>query len=384
MSTRAKPSGWAFGEILTSAQMNIVDQNAANDIDGVNGGDYTPSAPVRIKGKGLSVGIATGDDTPLSTANTKWLGAAMDMSCGPAVALTMNNICSYNEGLMIATCGSTDKIASSKDDGFSWVDKSASLSPAQSISLVSCAAGAGIILLGGNSAKLYNGVDETAFSNFTLPGSPTRIGRLHYSPTHSLFIAGGNTSSAPYAASITTGLVPTARTVPASITGVNDCTGIAESTAGLLVAAWDNSTKVAFSSDGTTWTASSTTLSSGGYRLAFGDGVFVALIRGGGSAAAYVSTDGNNWSTSGVTKPGSLSVDAFTCLGGVFAMVNGFDLWLSVDKCATWYKHHIQYLAYATSATVRAVYKRLHMQLNDGTNSVNMRSRRLGFSDGSA
>ena len=48
--SRAKPAGWAFGEILTSAQQNQIDTNQANAVDGVDGGTYNLSAPLSILG----------------------------------------------------------------------------------------------------------------------------------------------------------------------------------------------------------------------------------------------------------------------------------------------------------------------------------------------
>lgn len=50
---RTKVSGWAFGEILTSAQMNSLDTDHANAIDGVGGGVYSPSAEIEIADGGL-------------------------------------------------------------------------------------------------------------------------------------------------------------------------------------------------------------------------------------------------------------------------------------------------------------------------------------------
>lgn len=39
--TRVKPLGWAFGELLTAAQMNQLDIDHANAMDGAAGGTYT-------------------------------------------------------------------------------------------------------------------------------------------------------------------------------------------------------------------------------------------------------------------------------------------------------------------------------------------------------
>ncbi len=63
--TNPKPLGWAYGEILTSAQMNSVGSQIPYAIDGNAGGTYAPSDPIIIGGDGLSV---TGALTGLNTA----------------------------------------------------------------------------------------------------------------------------------------------------------------------------------------------------------------------------------------------------------------------------------------------------------------------------
>lgn len=49
--TRAKPGGWALFEILTSAQMNLIDTQLENALDGANGGTYSPIAPLTWRNK---------------------------------------------------------------------------------------------------------------------------------------------------------------------------------------------------------------------------------------------------------------------------------------------------------------------------------------------
>ncbi len=44
--TRANPLGWGLFEELTSAQMNALDIDHANAVDGVGGGAYSPSATI--------------------------------------------------------------------------------------------------------------------------------------------------------------------------------------------------------------------------------------------------------------------------------------------------------------------------------------------------
>jgi hypothetical protein len=56
--TRAKPAGWANGEIFTSTQANAMDVQLPYAVDGNAGGTYAPSNPIVINGDGLDVGGA--------------------------------------------------------------------------------------------------------------------------------------------------------------------------------------------------------------------------------------------------------------------------------------------------------------------------------------
>lgn len=46
--SRSNSLGWALYEVLTSAQMNALDIDHANAIDGADGGTYTPGSPLDI------------------------------------------------------------------------------------------------------------------------------------------------------------------------------------------------------------------------------------------------------------------------------------------------------------------------------------------------
>jgi hypothetical protein len=54
--TRVKPAGWAFGEKLTSDQMNTLDLDHSRAVDGNAGGNYSPSADINISGNRLHFG----------------------------------------------------------------------------------------------------------------------------------------------------------------------------------------------------------------------------------------------------------------------------------------------------------------------------------------
>ena len=53
--SRVYLAGWASFEVLTSAQMNALDIDHSNAIDGAGGGVYSPSDPIEIGGAGFEV-----------------------------------------------------------------------------------------------------------------------------------------------------------------------------------------------------------------------------------------------------------------------------------------------------------------------------------------
>jgi hypothetical protein len=62
--SRVKTLGWSVGEKLASADMNQLDEDHANAIDGKDGGDYTPTSPINITGShGLGNVTVSGDMT---------------------------------------------------------------------------------------------------------------------------------------------------------------------------------------------------------------------------------------------------------------------------------------------------------------------------------
>jgi hypothetical protein len=63
-----KPLGWAFGEILTSSQMNSIATQLPYALDGLNGGTYTLTSPLAIGGSGVTV--SAGLTAPTVTGNT--------------------------------------------------------------------------------------------------------------------------------------------------------------------------------------------------------------------------------------------------------------------------------------------------------------------------
>lgn len=67
--SRVKASGWAFLEVLTSAQMNSLDIDHANSVDGAAGGQYTPSAQLDFRGDG------GGNDSAINLQNPPTIDA---------------------------------------------------------------------------------------------------------------------------------------------------------------------------------------------------------------------------------------------------------------------------------------------------------------------
>lgn len=104
--TRVKVAGWAFGERLTSAQMNALDIDHADAVDGVDGGNYTLSAPLAFTGTvsctnmtvtadlAVTDDVSVGGDLTVVTAATVQGPAALDddvsvggtLSCGVVLA----------------------------------------------------------------------------------------------------------------------------------------------------------------------------------------------------------------------------------------------------------------------------------------------------------
>ena len=62
---RVNPAGWALFEVLTSAQMNSLDINMTQAVDGEGGGTYTPATQIHLDGSataGLDTVKVTGGD----------------------------------------------------------------------------------------------------------------------------------------------------------------------------------------------------------------------------------------------------------------------------------------------------------------------------------
>jgi|SRR3954463_1868413 hypothetical protein len=79
MLSLTKLGGWAFGELLTSVQMEALDASQAKAIDGTGGGTYTPSVKIIINGQGLQVNTLTVTGTLSLLGNTTVGNAPADV-----------------------------------------------------------------------------------------------------------------------------------------------------------------------------------------------------------------------------------------------------------------------------------------------------------------
>lgn len=98
--TNPKPLGWAYGERLTSAQMNSIGSQLPYAVDGNAGGTYAPSAPIIIGGSGVtltggingSVAVATnvtaGGNITAGTVSAATLASTGALTVATTAAIT--------------------------------------------------------------------------------------------------------------------------------------------------------------------------------------------------------------------------------------------------------------------------------------------------------
>lgn len=78
---RAKPSGFGFHDKLTSAQIETIDSQIPDAVDGAGGGTYAPSSAITIGGSGL---IMSGGFTSLGVA--QFLGSSLTITAPTFIA----------------------------------------------------------------------------------------------------------------------------------------------------------------------------------------------------------------------------------------------------------------------------------------------------------
>ena len=75
--TRVNPGGWAVNDPLTSAQMNQLDINVSQAVDGTAGGTFAPSATIQINGSGF--GTDNLRDSTLTSGQTLIADGVLDI-----------------------------------------------------------------------------------------------------------------------------------------------------------------------------------------------------------------------------------------------------------------------------------------------------------------
>lgn len=74
---RVNPLGWAYLELLTSAQMNALDINVSRSLDGYSGGTYNPSNPLQLNHKLIL--DSTGKADHALAITTDYGGSALEL-----------------------------------------------------------------------------------------------------------------------------------------------------------------------------------------------------------------------------------------------------------------------------------------------------------------
>lgn len=100
-----KPAGWAFGEILTSAQVEQLDANAASAVDGVGGGTYAPSGIIIIGGAGLRVTSTFQVTGTFSLTGDAVIGNSDTDTLSVVATPTFEALTTFNAGIVVAADG---------------------------------------------------------------------------------------------------------------------------------------------------------------------------------------------------------------------------------------------------------------------------------------
>lgn len=79
LSDPTSGSGWSFGEVLASADLNTIALQQPDALDGAAGGSYTPSSAITVNGSGMVIG-----GSGLS------LNGVLDLSVGSDISDTNN------------------------------------------------------------------------------------------------------------------------------------------------------------------------------------------------------------------------------------------------------------------------------------------------------
>lgn len=139
---RANAIGWGLYEELTHDQMNVLDTNAANGVDGAEGGAYAPSADIDIDG--LAGKIKTGSVLEWGASNYPKL-----------TSRTLQRWQPLTQVMQVSNLGASPTIFGGEDfhtgSGFwtqSYVDTGSSIRPFIMFEVTDCPDGASLINYG--------------------------------------------------------------------------------------------------------------------------------------------------------------------------------------------------------------------------------------------
>ncbi len=310
---RAKPLGWAYGEILTSAQMNTVDDNAASAADGSL---WTDVAIVK------------------NWAYTKDFSSFFSGTTGATVALWDSLLLNWH---LFTYDASDNPIGEYAQDGFGGATASLSWTshtiPAGATLRPLCAAtdGAGVLIIGGaptgsSTSKIRETSDGTTWAARTTTATGTIGARAAvWHEGASKFIVGLDNAAATNIETSPTGQTWT------QITGLPNSHArgsIASDGTTLVATAYDTSTnKCITSTSGATWTEATLPTTEKWIGVVY-DSVYEQFIAIGETTVAYSDDSGATWATAGAhgaSPPTTLSRVAI--LGRVFCFIDSDDLY---------------------------------------------------------
>lgn len=141
--TRVKPAGWATGEILTSTQMNTLDTDHENSIDGAAGGTYANSGAINVQAFTCTT-LATSGNCTLGNAGgdahtvNGTLTAVNAVTCQSTLAVTGaatfdGNVTLGNAGADTITCNGALTCNSSASFGLAQFANTVTITSAGSI-----------------------------------------------------------------------------------------------------------------------------------------------------------------------------------------------------------------------------------------------------------
>jgi hypothetical protein len=310
---RAKSIGWAYGEILTSAQMNIVDDNASQAADGAVWTDIA-------RAKNWKTPVSTAQDVVAflwCAASNRWFGVT-DNAGNPVGFIFYED---QKESLSSASlqngAGLTFEMRGTASDG------------------------AGTLLIGGtpgsgSTSKLRRSTNGGETWAVQAIGSADTAGvtALHWSTTNSLFVAAlsdGTLYTSP------TGAVWTVRTNPISTKPI---VAFADNGTTIVGVTSTSSAVCISSTNATSWTSRTISATAVWLDVTYSSylGAFYAIS---GSDVLSTSTDGTTWSTVTTTAHASApftDVSTIACIGRVLVVsADSSRLLASVDGL-TWKK----------------------------------------------